>query len=233
MSRVLYSALGDGALLCKIIEQRHHCCDRRVVLQILKITANLLDRLMHLCLKIRRVSLLVGHDILQFPDTLQESAASLYAIFRPGSAQIKRTDEHLIGTQRICTVLSYNIVRVYYVSSGLTDIFSPFSPRIMPWEVRFWYGSGARNNPLIIEELMPESGIEQMQCRVLHTAVVPVNRHPVFQRLCACECLVVVRIGITQEIPGRSRPLWHGICLTLCRTAAARAGGVHPVRHCS
>ena len=70
-----------------------------------------------------------------------------------------------------------------------------------------------------------------MQRGVLHAAVVPVNRRPVFQCFRRGKRLVVVRVHIAQEVPGRTGPLRHGIGLALCRTAAARTGGVYPVGH--
>ena len=79
---------------------------------------------------------------------------------------------------------------------------------------------------------MPEAGVEQMQGGMLHSAVVPVNRHPVIQGLLAGKGLVVAGIRIAQEIPGGSGPLRHSVGLSLCRAAAVRAGGVYPVRHC-
>ena len=63
---------------------------------------------------------------------------------------------------------------------------------------------------------------------MLHTAVIPVDRCPVFQRFLGSECLVVVRIAIPQEIPRGARPLRHGIGLALGGSAALRASGVHP-----
>ena len=66
---------------------------------------------------------------------------------------------------------------------------------------------------------------------MLHTAVVPVDRRPVFERLFRGERLVVVRVHIAQEIPGRACPLGHGVSLSLGRAAAARAGRVDPVGH--
>jgi len=56
-----------------------------------------------------------------------------------------------------------------------------------------WFRS--RNNALVIQEFMPESGIQQMQGRVLHTTIVPVNRQPVFECFRTCQCLVIVWIG--------------------------------------
>ena len=72
------------------------------------------------------------------------------------------------------------------------DIFSPPSPRIMPWLVRLAYGSFVGTRPIVVEELVPEAGVQQMERRVLHAAVVPVHGRPVFESfrtgesLCCC-----------------------------------------------
>ena len=62
-----------------------------------------------------------------------------------------------------------------------------------------------------------------MSGNVLHSTVVPVYRHPVFQLLRVCQALVIVRIDITQEVPGRTCPLRHGIGLSSCIASAFRA----------
>ena len=54
---------------------------------------------------------------MQLPDSLKESTASLYAFLTPGSTQLKGTDEHLVGTQSICTVILYDIVRIYHIAT--------------------------------------------------------------------------------------------------------------------
>ena len=40
-----------------------------------------------------------------------------------------------------------------------------------------------------------------------------------------------MRIGIAQEVPGRTCPLGHGIRLTLCRASTAGTGCIYPVCH--
>ena len=89
----------------------------------------------------------------------------------------------------------------------------------------------AGNYALIVQEFMPETGIQKVKGGVLHSSVVPVNRQPVFHSFFACQSLFVLRIGIADVIPGRTSPLRHGIGLTFCRSSAARAGGVDPVCH--
>ncbi|MPN01215.1 hypothetical protein SDC9_148421 [bioreactor metagenome] len=76
---------------------------------------------------------------------------------------------------------------------------------------------------------MPEAGIEQMQRRVLHAAVVPVHRRPIVQRLAGGEFGFVVRVGIAQKIPARPRPVGHGVRFARGTSAALGAGGVEPV----
>ena len=70
-----------------------------------------------------------------------------------------------------------------------------------------------------------------MQRRVFHAAVVPVNRHPFFQRLHRSKGIRVLRIRVAEKIPGRTCPLRHGIGFTPCRSAADRACGIDPIRN--
>ena len=87
-----------------------------------------------------------------------------------------------------------------------------------------------RHDADIIEELVPEAAVEQMERRVLHAAVVPVDRAPVAQGLGRGKGLVVVRIHIAQIVPRGTGPLGHGVRFTLGWAAAAGAGRVDPVR---
>ncbi len=66
---------------------------------------------------------------------------------------------------------------------------------------------------------------------MLHSAVIPVHRHPVVQCLLAGQDFLILGIRVPEEIPGRACPLGHGIRLPLCRASAAGTGGVHPLRH--
>ena len=83
----------------------------------------------------------------------------------------------------------------------------------------------------VVQELVPEAGIQQMQRCVLHAAVVPVDRSPILLGFLRDGHILVMRVHIAQIIPRRASPLGHGVGLALCRTAAARAGGVDPVGH--
>ena len=83
----------------------------------------------------------------------------------------------------------------------------------------------------VVEELVPEPGVEQVQGGVLHAAVVPIHRGPVLEGFFRSQSLVVVGVHIPQEVPAGTGPLGHGVCLPLGRAAAAGAGGVDPLGH--
>ena len=76
---------------------------------------------------------------------------------------------------------------------------------------------------------MPETGIQQVQRGMFHTAVVPVDVHPVVKRFFGSKFPVVVRITVTQEIPGRTRPVRHHVGFPPRFAAAFRTSGVNPV----
>ena len=79
-------------------------------------------------------------------------------IANPYAFQIKSADEHLIGTQSICTVILYDVIRVYNVATGLGHLLAvgakdhTVAGSLL---VRF----GSRYYALIIQELMPETGV--------------------------------------------------------------------------
>jgi len=88
-----------------------------------------------------------------------------------------------------------------------------------------------RHDADVVEELVPEPGVQQMQRRVFHAAVVPVDGRPVVERFLGRERLVVVRIHVAQIVPARAGPLGHGVGLAFGGSAAAGTGCVDPVRH--
>ncbi len=66
---------------------------------------------------------------------------------------------------------------------------------------------------------------------MLHSSVVPIHRHPVLHIFLACQGFGIMRIGISQKIPGGTGPLRHGVCFPFCLAAAPGTGGIHPIRH--
>ena len=221
---------GNASLLIEIIDQRHHSSDSCIVFQVLIIAGNFLDGLVNTDLQVFAVASLLSYHILQLPYTVQETTASAHTFLAPCGRSIKGTDKHLVGTQSICTELIDDIIRINNISTGFTHLLTVGSQDHTVGSsllVRFRTG----NYTLVIQELVPETGIQKMQCGMLHTAIVPVNRHPVVQSLLAGQCVFIVGICVAKEIPGRTCPLGHGICLTLSRSATAGTCGLHPVSH--
>ena len=75
----------------------------------------------------------------------------------------------------------------------------------------------------VVEDLVPEPGVEEMQYGVLGAADIQVDaawlgiaRHPVFVGLFADKALGICGIAETQVIPAGAGPLRHGVGLTLC-----------------
>ena len=83
----------------------------------------------------------------------------------------------------------------------------------------------------IIEDLMPETGIKEVESGMLHTAVIPVHLMPVLHCLFANKSVGIMGIHIAEEVPAGACPLGHSVGLALGGTTADGAGGVDPVGH--
>ena len=70
--------------------------------------------------------------------------------------------------------------------------------------------------------------VQKVQDCMLNTTNVHINRQIFICFFFGYQLFVIVGIHITEEVPGRTGPLGHGIGLSLCRSATARAGGVYP-----
>ena len=57
------------------------------------------------------------------------------------------------------------------------------------------------NIALVIQEIVPEAGIEQVPREVLLAAAVEVNGHPVLKQLVIGKFFVVVRVAVAEEVP--------------------------------
>ena len=90
-------------------------------------------------------------------------------------------------------------------------------------------GFRRRDHTDVVQELVPEPTVQQVQSGVLHAAVVPIHRRPVFQRLLGSDGVLAVGVHIAQEIPRGTGPLGHGVGLAGSGAAAAGAGGLDPV----
>ena len=62
-------------------------------------------------------------------------------------------------------------------------------------------GLFCRSKTLIVKVSVPNSRIHKVTYRVLGTAYIKVNGHPVTEKLLISKLVVVLRVYITQEIP--------------------------------
>ena len=204
-----------------IVGQGHECSDGRVELHILDIGRYLLNGLVKRSLQLLGLFVLRQH-IRKSCHTLQETLAALDGVLVPRSCCAVITHEQYISTQGVCAVIFYDVQRVYHVTFGFTHLISVRS-KDQSLNRTFCVRLRSVDYTDVIQEMMPETGIDHVSGNMLHTAVVPVNRHPVFQFLRICQAFVIVRINIAQEIPGRSCPLRHGIGLSSCIASTFRA----------
>jgi len=220
-------AAGDLAVRIDIVDEGHHRRDGGVELHALVVLGHLLDHGVDRNFHLLAHALLFHEHILQTPDALKEAAAAARALRGPRNRLIERAHEHLVQTERIRADFRDGVVRIDDVAAGLGHLFA-VGAQDHAVAGALLVGLLVRDRADIVEEQVPEAGIEQVQRGVLHAAVVPVDRQPVLKLFPAGEVGVAVRIGIAQEIPAGTGPLRHGIGLALGGTGAARAGGVHP-----
>ena len=220
----------DGALFRNNVHERHQRCNGGVELEVLNVIRDLLDGFVERIFHLRADRFAVDENGLQVPITLNEAAAALDAGVAPRCGLLKVADEHFVETERICAELVYNVIRVDNVAAGLTHLLAVFTEDhavACALCIRFC----GRDLADVVEELMPETAVQQVQRGVLHAAVIPVYLMPVVECFLGCKRFIVVRIHIAQEVPGGACPLRHGVRFAHGLAAALRARGVDPIGH--
>ena len=81
------------------------------------------------------------------------------------------------------------------------------------YEAIKWFGGLQMAS--VEQHLVPEPSVQQVQHRVLGTADVQVDGHPLLFKFRIDEDGVVFRIDEAQVVPARSSPLRHGVGFTL------------------
>ena len=196
--------------------------------QVYRILIELFDKFVEGGFHIGGITLFVAHHILKAPYSVKEAGTAFYGALAPRSSLFKVAHKHLVHTECICAVFIHYIIGVYNIAAALGHFIAVFTQNHAvagSFCIRFRTG----NSTDIIQELVPETGVQQVQCGMFHTAVVPVYRQPVFHPVPIGKSFVVVGVDITQEIPGGTGPLRHCVCFPLCRAAAAGTCGVYPV----
>ena len=113
----------DLANCINLIDKSHQAGNCSVELHSFNISRYLLDCLMDLNFHILG-SRLICHNIGKACNSLKETFASSYRAVIPRSSSTVITHEQYIGTKCICTILIYNIQRVYYVTLGFTHLIT-------------------------------------------------------------------------------------------------------------
>ena len=80
----------------------------------------------------------------------------------------------------------------------------------------------------IEENLMPESGIQEMENCMLCSTNIKVYRHPIVLFFFIDKCIVVLWIDVSEVIPTGTSPLRHCVGFSLCICSADRALAVYP-----
>ena len=242
----------------EVVDQGHQGGNGGIELHGLDILRHLFDGLVDSGLVGLGV-LLAGVLLLggQVPHPVQEALAATDGVVGPNRCLFKVADEHDIQAHGVRAVIPDHVVGVDHVAQRLGHLdrgtqgliavlFNECLLLLLGLHIAHIMGVLAQDHavagalgigfstgddPDVMEEVVPEPGVEQMEGGMLHAAVVPVHLSPVLQGLLGRQSLVVVGIHIPQEVPAGAGPLGHGVGLALGRAAAAGAGGVYPVGH--
>ncbi len=166
----------------------------------------------------------------QVPKSGDKTIYAVNSPIVPLGIQLRRAYKQFIQTQRITAVVSDQIVRRYDVALGfahLNAVFPGNHPLVKQLDKRLVKIERAD----IVQKLCIESGIEQMQHRMLHAADIHIDRKELIRLLTADQLLVIFTVHIPQEIPGRSCPLRHCVSLTFGRLATFGTYRIDPVRN--
>ena len=219
--------LGDGANLKDLVEQTHHGGDRRVELHLLDVGGDLLEGLVEGGLQLG-IPFTASDQRGQIGDSLKEALTAAHGVIRPGRSRTVITHKEDVDAEDVGAHIVHDVVGVNDVTAGLGHLLSVRSEdQTLSGTLGIRLSGG--HEAEIVEEMMPEAGVDQMAGNVLHTAVIPVNGHPVAELVHIGQRLGVVGVDVAEEVPGGTGPLGHGIGLTLGVAAALRALAVDEV----
>ena len=146
------------AFLSGSIHEYHHLADRSVESECLEILCNFLNSLMIYFLQ---SVICIFNDILRFSEEIpyftDKSSRTFNALLAPWFGSLKRSHEHLVKSQCISTVISYDITRIDdKFRESLTHLNSVGSEYHALMH-KFLKRLPGRCNALIIEVSVPDS----------------------------------------------------------------------------
>lgn len=147
-------------------------------------------------------------------NSLQQTVASYYGFRIPRRHIAKICHTHFIHTERISSILTDNFIGIDDVSTRFTHFLSIWSEdetyisELKKWLIT-WY------NTHIKEEFVPKSCIKEMKNSMLCTTNIAINLSPIFHDRRIHDSFTICWIHIAEIVPARSRPLRHGVGLSL------------------
>ena len=127
------------------------------------------------------------------------------ALVDQAAALVEVADEHDIGAHGVGAVLIHDVVGIDHVAAGLGHLLAALA-KDHAVAGALVIGLRIGHHTDVIEEVVPETAVQQMQGGVLHAAVVPVHLTPVIQRLLAGQRIGVVQDPYSAGSTRRNRP---------------------------
>ena len=90
-------------------------------------------------------------------------------------------------------------------------------------------GLPRRDQPAIVEHLVPEPRVQQVKHRMLRATHIEVDRHPVPLLLGVDKSRLVVRVDVAQVVPAGASPLRHRVRLAHRIKSRLRVGRMQPL----
>ena len=157
----------------------------------------------------------------------QEAVHALDALVGPVGVLVGRPDEEDVAARGVGAVLldvadgrDHVALRLGHLRPVARDHPLREQPRERLLDVE---------QPHVRQRLHEEARVHQVQDRVLDAADVLVDRHPAREHRRVPRRLVVARVAVAQEVPGRVDERVHRVRLALRVAAARRALDPHPV----
>src|SRR3954469_19769038 len=234
---------GDGvAAAVALVDELHDGGDRRVEREAPgHVVRHLVDRPVRLAHELEvlavgrvqrparrpRLARLIGDVHPQPPQAPEEPVDALDALVGPVRVLVGRADEEDVAARGVRPVALDVADRADHVALGLGHLRPVAGDHAL--------GEEPQERLLEVEQvhvrqrLDEEAGVHQVQDRVLDAADVLVDRHPSGEHAGIPRSVVVARVAVAQEVPGRVDEGVHRVRLAQRATAAPWAVHVEPV----
>ncbi len=170
---------------------------------------------------------------IQRPHAIQELAHPFDPVRVPRHRLIERPKKQLVHTKHIRSVVHDHVIGIHHIPLGFGHLRPSYREH---QSMRATFGVWLRaaclgDKTTIMQELIPKTRIQQVECRVFHPTVIEIHGKPPVHRFIARKRFGVFWVNIPQKVPARSRPVRHRVGLALGRTATRRTRGLDPITH--